>query len=177
MVEEHRCERAGYSDAPPLPQKLTPFYWHAAAVSVVIIYRKQRAEIKAGSEAARSRHWGRTKQAPPDPRGFLASPKAPPDPPFFENPLRRDVGDNSLGLFSIREDAQEVQRNASNASNHSNTSRDSLLPRSQANAGDGSPQHGAGTEHWSTYCRPDTLAACSFDWSAGIAFRAPSERM
>lgn len=114
---------------------------HAAAVSIIAIHRRQRADVKAGTEAGQSRHWGQNgpKQARPDPRGFLASPKSHAE--FFGNPLQLGTGEKSAGLFSIREDAQEVQRNASN---HSNTSRDALLPGSQAGLGEGSPPYAGG---------------------------------
>ena len=111
---------------------------HAVAASGVFMYRRQRPDLKAGAEAARSRHWGLPgpKQASggggPDPPGFPGSPK--PGAACFENPLRAAAGDK--GLYSIREDALEVQRNASN---YSNTSWDALLPGSGAGPGEGSP--------------------------------------
>ena len=111
---------------------------HAVAASGVFMYRRQRPDLKAGAEAARSRHWGLPgpKQASSggglDPPGFLGSPK--PGAACFDNPLRAAQGDK--GLYSIREDALEVQRNASN---YSNTSRDALLPGSGAGPGEGSP--------------------------------------
>ena len=106
------------------------------------MYRRQRPDLKAGAEAARGRHWGLKgpKQAPggrgPDPPGFPGTPK--PGAVCFDNPLRAAAGDKGApqGLYSIREDALEVQRNASN---YSNTSRDALLPGSGAGRGEGSP--------------------------------------
>ena len=108
---------------------------------MVIIYRRQRAEIKQGVDAAQSRHWGGPRESVPSPSGFLAYPKALQAPPYFDNPLKQGPGDRAVGLFSIREDAQEVQRNTSN---YSTTSRDCLLPSNAAQAGDGSPEHSAG---------------------------------
>lgn len=92
--------------------------------------------IKEGTEAAQSRHWGGPEEAGPSPSGFLTYPKGLQTPPYFENPLTQSPGNRATGLFSIREDAQEVQRNASN---YSTTSRDCLLPSSLAQTGDGSP--------------------------------------
>ncbi|CAL5230064.1 g13517 [Coccomyxa viridis] len=113
------------------------------AAAVVIIYRRQRAEIKQGVEAAQSRHWGGPEEALPGPGGFLAPPKGLQAPDYFDNP--QGPRDRAAGLFSIREDAQEVQRNASN---YSTTSRDCLLPNGTAHAGEGSPQHRAeGSSH------------------------------
>ena len=90
-------------------------------------------------EAAQSRHWGGPEEAGSSPSRFLAHPKGLQSPPYFENPLRQGPGDRAPGLFSIREDAQEVQRNASN---YSTTSRDCLLPSGLAQAGDGSQKYG-----------------------------------
>ncbi len=120
---------------------------------MVIIYRRQRAEIKQGLEAAESRHWSGPEEAPPGPRGFLANPKSLQAPSCFDNPLKPGPGERAAGLFSIREDAQEVQRNASN---YSTTSRDCLLPSGTAHAGDASPQHrpGRSTHQSDLTCTP-----------------------
>ena len=108
---------------------------------MVIIYRRQRAEIKQGVDAAQGRHWGGPGESVPSPGGFQPYPKPLQAPPYFDNPLRQGPGDRAVGLFSIREDAQEVQRNASN---YSTTSRDCLLPSTAVHAGDGSPEGSAG---------------------------------
>ena len=116
-------------------------------------------ELKKGAEAAQRRHWDRPKETMPGLGGeFLAHPKHGPDPSYFDNPLRKSLGEKSPGLFSIREDAQEVQRNASN---YSTTSRDALLPSSLASAGDGSLQHGAGSPSSGLSQRHASLPACT----------------
>ena len=110
----------------------------AAAASLVVIYRKQRDDLKLGAEAGQSRAWA-VKPTGPDPIGFLGVPRKPDED--FDNPL-----DTASGLFSIREDAQEVQRNPSN---YSTTSRDALLLPSQPSPTDGSPRRNAGVQHGS----------------------------
>lgn len=108
----------------------------AAAASLVVICRKQRGDLKLGAEAGQSRAWA-AKPNGPDPIGFLGAPRKPDE--YFDNPL-----DTASGLFSIREDAQEVQRNPSN---YSTTSRDALLLPSQPSPTDGSPRKSAGVQH------------------------------
>lgn len=155
----------------------------AVAASGVFMYRRQRPDLKAGAEAARSRHWGPRgpKQAPGggglDPPGFLGTPK--PGAACFDNPLRAAQGDQGApqGLCSIREDALEVQRNVSN---YSNTSRDALLPGSGPGPGEGSPPRRPGALagsplhpclarpqhlHGATYTTPEAdIAARLRDW-------------
>ena len=108
----------------------------AAAASLVVIYRKQRDDLKLGAEAGQSRAWA-ARPTGPDPIGFLGAPRKPDE--YFDNPL-----DTGSGLFSIREDAQEVQRNPSN---YSTTSRDALLLPSLPSPADGSPSSKAGVQH------------------------------
>ena len=116
-----------------MPDSMPAF---AAAATLVVVCRKQRDDLKLGAEAGQSRAWA-AKPTGPDPIGFLGAPRKPDE--YFDNPL-----DTASGLFSIREDAQEVQRNPSN---YSTTSRDALLLPSQPSPTDGSPRKGAGVQH------------------------------